>query len=152
MEFFKSASKFLIGTVKRVQWYLPPLLLDPFDIAERVFRMTYFIPQWVAWTLFALGWLVAMLLTYHELRMQTIKESHLAWSGNGWENVRVPLYQNTNGITRQVIGIPTFSHAIFANDPEDSCKGITAEKVVAHLEFIAVSRMWWKKESAYPTL
>lgn len=35
--------------------------------------MKYVIPQWIAWLLFGLGWFVAMILTYHELRTEKAK-------------------------------------------------------------------------------
>ena len=72
MELLRSISFFLSGTLKRVQWYLPPLLLDPFDIAERLFKVNYPPPQWLAWFLFGLGWFIAIILTYHELRKQNM--------------------------------------------------------------------------------
>ncbi|MBI4283123.1 MAG: hypothetical protein HY663_01475 [Chloroflexi bacterium] len=72
MEILKSAISLICGTIKRVQWYLPPLLLDPFDVVERLWGVSYPIPQWVAWALFGLGWFVAIVVTYHELRMQKI--------------------------------------------------------------------------------
>ncbi|MBI2979789.1 MAG: hypothetical protein HYY41_03060 [Chloroflexi bacterium] len=73
MELLESIFLFIRGTFKRAQWYLPPLLLDPFDIAEKVFQMKYVIPQWIAWLLFGLGWFLAMALTYHELRVERVK-------------------------------------------------------------------------------
>ena len=33
--------------------------------------MNYPPPQWLAWALFGLGWFIAIVLTYHELRMGT---------------------------------------------------------------------------------
>ncbi len=35
--------------------------------------MKYIIPQWIALLLFGLGWFVAIVLTYHDLRQQKIK-------------------------------------------------------------------------------
>jgi len=35
--------------------------------------VSYEIPQWAIWTLFSLGWAIAITLTYHDLRMQKIK-------------------------------------------------------------------------------
>ena len=72
MELVKSILAFSGGTLKRVWWYLPPLLLDPFDIAERLFGRSYLVPQWIAWLLFGLGWAAAIIATYHELRMKNI--------------------------------------------------------------------------------
>ena len=94
--------------------------------------MIYQPPQLLFWLLLALGIFVAILLTYHELRMKTVRELKMVFSGNGWENVQAPL---RNIVTGVVMGTPVFSHALFANDPIDSQRGITAEKVVAHLDF-----------------
>uniref|UniRef100_A0A6M3LC15 Uncharacterized protein n=1 Tax=viral metagenome TaxID=1070528 RepID=A0A6M3LC15_9ZZZZ len=41
-----------------------------FDVVERLWGMSYPIPQWVAWGLFGLGWFIAFVMTYHELRIQ----------------------------------------------------------------------------------
>ena len=61
-------------------WLLPALLLDPFDLAERLFKVNYDVPQWLAWVLAGFGIFIAMLLTYHELRMQKVTlEQPINW-------------------------------------------------------------------------
>jgi hypothetical protein len=72
MELLKSLRFLIIGVLKRIYWVLPTLLLNPFDIVERLFNVSYEVPQWTIWVLFAAGWAVAILLSYHELRMQKI--------------------------------------------------------------------------------
>jgi hypothetical protein len=73
VKFAYSFKLFITGTLKKVWFYLPPLVLDPFDIAERVFGINWIPPNWLAWTLFALGWVVAGAKTYHELRESKLK-------------------------------------------------------------------------------
>ena len=72
MKLLESLGLFLRGIFKRIYWILPTLLLDPFDLLERLWGISYEVPQWAIWTLFAIGWLIASLLTYHELRMQKV--------------------------------------------------------------------------------
>jgi len=72
MEYWRSAWSFFCGVCKRAVWFVPPLVLDPFDIAGRVFNVDWIVPQWVALSLFILGWIIAIILTYHELRVQNI--------------------------------------------------------------------------------
>ena len=72
MEYWHSAWLFLCGVCKRAAWFIPPLVLDPFDIAGKVFGMSWIVPQWSALSLFVLGWIIAIILTYHELRMQNV--------------------------------------------------------------------------------
>lgn len=132
MEFLKSVWFLFWGIVKRLWLLIPSLFTDPFDFMERWLNRTYQSPPFLFWLLLSLGIFVAVALTYHELRMKTTREPTMVFSGNGWENVEAPL---RNYATGEVIGVPVFSHAIFANDPLNSRQGITAEKVVAHLEF-----------------
>jgi hypothetical protein len=72
MEILKSLRLLVIGVLKRIYWILPTLVLDPFDFAERLLNVSYDVPQWAVWVLFAAGWVVAILLSYHELRMQKV--------------------------------------------------------------------------------
>jgi hypothetical protein len=72
MELLKSLCFFITGVFKRIYWILPTLILDPFEIAEKLFGVNYDVPRWAIWSLFAAGWVVAILLTYHELRMQKV--------------------------------------------------------------------------------
>lgn len=72
MDFLKSIWFLLFGILKRIYWLLPALLLDPFDLAERLFKVNYDMPQWGAWVLASLGVFVTIVLTYHELRMQKV--------------------------------------------------------------------------------
>lgn len=79
MELLKSIRFFLWGVIKRIYWILPTLILDPFDLAKRVFNINYGMPQWSIWTLFVLGWLIACILTYHELRLKIAASTKLSW-------------------------------------------------------------------------
>lgn len=60
------------GILKRIYWLIPVLFLDPFDFAERWFNVTYEAPQWLMWVLVAIGFAIAITLTYHELRTQKV--------------------------------------------------------------------------------
>ena len=73
MQFWQSFWYFVWGTIKRLWALLPAFLADPFDIAERWFRVTYQPPDWIFWPLLVLGLLFAAALTYHELRMQKVE-------------------------------------------------------------------------------
>ena len=73
MEMLKSGFLLLGGTLKRVWWYLPPLLLDPFDLLERLWGWVYPVPQWIAWALFGFGWFIAVMVTYHEMRIAKVR-------------------------------------------------------------------------------
>ena len=64
---------FFCGVLKRAVWYIPPLVLDPFDVAGKVFNMDWIVQQQVALSLFVLGWVIAVILTYHEVRMQNVR-------------------------------------------------------------------------------
>jgi hypothetical protein len=79
MELLKSIRLFLWGIIKRIYWILPTLILDPFDLAKRIFNINYNMPQWSVWTLFVLGCLIACILTYHELRLKTVASTQLSW-------------------------------------------------------------------------
>src|SRR4030043_140158 len=72
MELLRSLQFLSMGVLKRIYWLLPTLLLDPFDLVERLCKVSYEVPQWAIWTLFSLGWAIAITLTYHDLRMQKI--------------------------------------------------------------------------------
>lgn len=116
---------------------IAPIVLDVIGIYQLASGNTFTgIPSWVWFQVAFIFLIIIPFIAYHKLRMKMPKETHLVWSGKGWENVKAPLYSYIHGFAPQVIGEPVFSHAIFANDPEDSRKGITAEKVVAHLEIL----------------
>ena len=70
-----STREFLSGIFRRLYWLLPLLLLDPFDLAERLTGVNYDVPQWVAWCLAGVGFFMAALLTYHDLRTKQPKSS-----------------------------------------------------------------------------
>ncbi len=74
MKVLQYACLFILGFLKRIYWTLPTLILDPFDLAERLFNVDYNIPLWAVWSLFALGCMTAFVLTYHELRKGTVSK------------------------------------------------------------------------------
>ena len=53
--------------VKRVWALIPALLLDPFDLYERLFGVNWNPPLWLMWTIFGVGLFVAAWLTYREI-------------------------------------------------------------------------------------
>jgi len=73
MEFIRSLQQLAWGVVKRLYWLVPSLFTDPFDLLERWFGMNYQPAEWLFWLLLSFGLLIAIALTYHELRMQTAK-------------------------------------------------------------------------------
>jgi hypothetical protein len=73
VEFFTSTLSLLGGVIKRFYFWLPTFLLDPFDLAERYLRVSYFPPAFMAWGLFGLGLFLAVAETYREIwQKQTI--------------------------------------------------------------------------------
>jgi hypothetical protein len=62
-----STAILLWGVIKRVHFWIPTLLLDPFDLAERYLRITYPVPAFIAWGLLGLGLFLAVASTYHEM-------------------------------------------------------------------------------------
>ncbi len=72
MELLNSTGLFIWGVIKRIYWVLPTLILDPFDLLEKLFNVNYQMPQWSIWTLFSLGCLIAMVFTFHDLRMKNL--------------------------------------------------------------------------------
>ena len=70
MELLKSLRFLINGVFKRIYWVLPTLILDPFGVAEKLLNVNYDVPQWAVWVLFVAGWAIAIILTYHDLRMQ----------------------------------------------------------------------------------
>jgi hypothetical protein len=73
MEFGKSFVSFVWGITKRLYWLLPSLLSDPFDIAERWFRLNYDAPPYLVWILIGIGFFIAALLEYHSVRTKIIQ-------------------------------------------------------------------------------
>lgn len=80
MEVARSAGIFLLGVIKRFYFYLPALLLDPFDFYEKYLRawiQREFWPSaprelavspWITWSLLGVGLILACVMTYHDLR------------------------------------------------------------------------------------
>lgn len=63
--------EFTLGVAKRIYWILPALVLDPFDLAERFFKVNYEVPQPLSWILFGIGLFIASYLTHHALSKNT---------------------------------------------------------------------------------
>jgi hypothetical protein len=93
--------------------------------------------QYLGFIVFALASLIVLGQLLFKIHQYEHKKPTMVYHGEGWENVKAPLYNKANG---QITGIPRFSHAIFANNPKDSSKGAIAEKVVGHLEFYDKNR------------
>lgn len=68
MSFLKSVGYLLWGIIKRLYYVVPALLLDPLDLADRLFEIQYAPPKPLMWSLFGIGLFIAVALTYHELR------------------------------------------------------------------------------------
>lgn len=64
-----SAGELLAGTIRRAYTLIPAALLDPFDVAERLFDVTYQVPNYIIWTAVSIGAFVSVTLAYHDLRM-----------------------------------------------------------------------------------
>lgn len=72
MEIFKSFRLFFIGVLKKFYLLIPSLFTDPWDIMERWFQVSYEPSQFFFWILLILGLTIAIIWTYHELRMQNV--------------------------------------------------------------------------------
>jgi hypothetical protein len=70
MDLLESTRLFAKGILKRLYWLAPTLYRAPFDFAERYFEMSYKPPQWLMWVLLIVGFMIAGVLTYHDLRKQ----------------------------------------------------------------------------------
>ena len=70
---FPASGSYIFGIIKRLYWLLPSLLADPFDIAERLFNVTYVAPPYLVWILVGLGLFIASFLTYRELYVSNKK-------------------------------------------------------------------------------
>jgi len=71
MEYFRSIGSLCWGVLKRLYWIIPGLVTDPFDVLEK-WGVRMNVPPIVSWTLTGLGFFIAVLLTYHEQRMNAI--------------------------------------------------------------------------------
>lgn len=71
MEYFRSFGLLLLGVLKRIYYLIPAFVTDAFDVLER-FGVHMNVPPAISYTLAGLGFLVAVLLTYHEQRMKAI--------------------------------------------------------------------------------
>jgi hypothetical protein len=78
MELLKSLRLFCWGILKRIYWIFGTLILDPFGWSQ-AFNIQYNPPRWSMWMLFAIGWVIAAILTYHELRLKTLKQGESNW-------------------------------------------------------------------------
>lgn len=64
----------VIGFLKRIYWILPTLILDPFDIAKKLFDINYNVPLIVIWNILAVGCMIAVALTVRDIRNRTVIE------------------------------------------------------------------------------
>jgi hypothetical protein len=71
VEHLRSLGHLCWGVLKRIYWLAPALATDPFDVLERLGAHMN-VPPVVTWTLVGLGFLIAVLLTYHEERVKAI--------------------------------------------------------------------------------
>ncbi len=69
MQLVQSAGMLFWHSARRIYTLVPAALLDPFDIAERYFGVTYQVATPVIWLVFAAGVFVAVTLAYHDIRM-----------------------------------------------------------------------------------
>ena len=69
-DLWTSFKPFIWGVIKRGYWLFVSLVTDPFDIAERVFNMTYEPPTWTFGLLLGIAVFIAGFLTYHDLRKE----------------------------------------------------------------------------------
>jgi len=80
MEYCRSFILFCQGVLKRIYWLIPAFVTDPFDVLDRL-GVYMNVPPAISWSLVVLGFLVAIILTYHEQRMLgqrvTVGANHL---------------------------------------------------------------------------
>jgi hypothetical protein len=72
VEFLLSVRQLLLGVAHKLYFLLPALILVPIDLIDRLFGLAYSPPTLLSWALSILGLLLAIALTYHELRVQAI--------------------------------------------------------------------------------
>jgi len=73
MEYLRSLGYLFRGVLKRIYWLIPALATDPFDVLDRL-GVHMNIPPVVSWILVGIGFAIAILLTYHEQRIEKEKE------------------------------------------------------------------------------
>jgi hypothetical protein len=82
---------------------LPTFILDPFDFLEKVFHVNYIIPSWIGYVALGVGWSIAMVLTYHEVRKKNIQKTGLNW---------IEAYETKN---HQLPPLPNYMLELFRN-------------------------------------
>jgi len=135
MGFPKSLGLLLLGVLKRLYWVVPSLFTDPFDFMERWFKMMYQPPSFLFWLLLSLGLILAIALTYHELRMQNIKvEGRLAQIENSKPNL---VFKKAGEWQFYANGQPTYRalQAWFINNPQATSDNSVAKDVTAVVTF-----------------
>jgi hypothetical protein len=122
MDYLRSFAILLCGVLKRFYFLLPSLIFDPFDIAERVFRVTYSPALWMFLGLLLVGLIVSIIMSVRE----QIGKYNL-WiqecRGLGWCYV----YDGGNNPN----GIVAFMHLEMINKGSEHCK-IKAELLLEH--------------------
>jgi hypothetical protein len=93
MEFLKSINSLFLGILKRLYYLIPALFTDPFDFLERWFKMIYEPPQWLFWLLLILGFALATILAYHEVRMQKVRLERQLDERQKRKDIRITLGQ-----------------------------------------------------------
>jgi hypothetical protein len=73
-EIWASTFNLLCGVIRRFYYWLTSLLLDPFDLAEKLLGVTYFpLPNFAIWSLFGIGLFAAVAHTHYEIwQKQTV--------------------------------------------------------------------------------
>ncbi len=72
MKVVQSVGSFIVGFCKRIYWTLLALIADPFGLAERLFNFDFKFPNWAIWSLFALGCMIAFILTFNDIRKKIV--------------------------------------------------------------------------------
>lgn len=108
MEILASALDMVRRVLGRFYLMLGPLLLDPFDLLDRLFGLQIDAPTWTYWSLFGLGLFTAVALAFHEVRTisapQALKPTLDSLIGEG-ESLRLKA-----GITAEPPPRASFDH------------------------------------------
>jgi len=71
MDYLRSFGSLCWGVTKKLYWLIPGILSDPLDVLEKL-GWHVNIPPIISWLLVGVGFVMAILLTYHEERMRAI--------------------------------------------------------------------------------
>jgi hypothetical protein len=109
-DLWASTANLLWGVLRRFYYWLTILLLDPFDLAERLLGVTYVpLPNFIIWSLFGFGLFLAVDHTYYEIwQKQTMRKLAKAKAEfREHADKGHQIFDSSKGIFKTPEGVPT---------------------------------------------